>query len=346
MIASGGVPEGVTGAALGDWSDMRDALIQGRVVTRIGQLGASGDDAPDIFGHIAGALLDHAGNVLVLDRANHTVRTFDRGGRYLGAFGRAGPGPSEFLDPGGLELLADGRVVVSDRGNRLKVFSPIDSGYVHTDTRKTDLVPEHLCSEGGRLFVSGWRSEDNTVIHEIPLSPDRVAHSFGRGYEADDWLVQDQLSDGPIACVGNPVRVVFAFDQLPVLRAYAADGGALVWTSAVEDYRQAPITERRRSQGQPAVHFSSEGIRDHAVSMTAVSARHILFQTMRGERSNPDQVETRSYLIDAETGQGAFITSSLPIVVAADSAHYVAMWMLPFPRIEVRALDPQTGGSP
>ncbi len=344
------IPEGLTPSALSDWVQVRGALLEAQPVVQIGRLGSSGGEDPQVFGLISDVKLDKDGNVYVLDRRNRQVRIFDFQGEFLGAFGRSGPGPNEFHDPSGLELMREGRVAVSDRGNELKIFSPTDTGntsYEHEYTVQLLLVPEGVCSNRERVFVAGWLRSDNTIIHEVAVVPGQTDHSFGHGYDSDNWLVQGQLSDGRIACLGDPLHIVFAFELLPVLRAYEADGGALAWAAGIEGYAQLKITESSSSDGQPSVRFSSSGVRDVLSSVQAVSSRHVLVQYLRGEPSEiqkgSSDIIVRSYLIDVATGLGALISETLPIIVAADASRQVAMWMLPYPKLELRTIAPKGG---
>ena len=321
---------------------MRDALLQeARIIVSLGQSGIS--DAHDVFGLEIDVVLDGANRIFVLDRRNHAVKMFGLDGSYLGSIGRAGQGPGEFRDPGALEIMSDGRLVVSDRGNRIKVFSTSNDGYVQSETHRVELVPERACSTADRFFVSGWHGTTETVIHEVPISgKSGASQSFGHGYSADSWIVQDALSDGPIACLSNPPRVVFAFEQIPVVKAYSADDQSLLWAATLGGYTQPPLTEL--NSGGLAI--SGRVVQDIVVSLTPVSSRHLLLQTMRLPPSEPgqtievDDTETRSYLVDAETGQGALISVSLPVVAVAGVDHYVAMWFLPFPRLELRKWKP------
>ena len=343
VIRSGGTPIGLDSAALESWVSARDGLLSGWEVTAaLGQRGLVGGDTPEVFGIETDLVVDGE-NIVILDRRNQAVKIFRRDGHYLGVFGRAGQGPGEFKDPAGIEVLADGRLVVLDRGQEIKIFSRTDSGYVYTGLRKIGLVPEYMCSVHDRVFVSGWRRIDDTMIHEVLLSDSATTERhFGRGYQSDHWLPKDQLSDGPVACVGDPLRVMFAFRRLPIVRAYTVDDGALLWTSRNEDYLQPPIVERRSVDGRPGINFSNRGARDLVASVTTVSSRHVLLQNVRFEpKPDPADVEheVRSYLIDTATGQGAFISASLPLIAAVGRDYYVAKWMLPFPRIEIRVVQ-------
>lgn len=343
VIRSAGLPEQLGAGELDTWKRVRDALLTtGEVLTSLGRLGTSEDhEAPDIFGFEVDVAMNRSGHLVVLDRRNYAVKVFKPTGEYIGGFGRAGSGPGEFLDPQAIEVLSDGRLAVVDRGNRVNMYAPGDSGFSYLETHLVEVVPERACSAGDRVFSSGWRMADNTMIHEVPITAAPAAQHFGRGYKSEHWIVQDQLSDGPVACLERPARVVLAFELLPVVRAYDANTGTLLWESLLEDYLQPPVVEQRRADGPPRVFFSAEGKRDRIVSLTPVDDGHVLLQTMRAEPvSDPSvdpEIQTRSFLIHAMSGQGAFVSDSLPMIPLIADQHYVATWLLPFPRLEVRS---------
>jgi DNA-binding beta-propeller fold protein YncE len=83
------------------------------------------DDSGDRCGpELGGALaVDHRGRVYVADYGNHRVQVFDRQGRWLVGWGRAGSGPGEFRLPAGIAVDAEGQVWVADTGNhRIQQF--------------------------------------------------------------------------------------------------------------------------------------------------------------------------------------------------------------------------------
>jgi len=234
--------------------------------------------------------------------------------------------------------MSDGRLVVSDRGNRVKVFSPSADGYAHSATHRLELVPEKACSAADRLFVSGWDAGNETMIHEVPVSEGRGrSQSFGNGYTAGSWIVQDGISDGPIACFADPLRVVFAFEQIPIVAAYSAEDQASLWEAKLDGFMQPPLTEMPSG----GLAFSARVVRDIVVSLAPVSLRHLLLQTVRfPPRERETYLQIRSYLVDAATGEGALISISLPLVAAAGPEHYLAVWYVPFPRLELRTWSP------
>lgn len=345
LVRSDSVPSGMTADALAEWRRARSALVNARPVAQLGRLGADPGsvDDPQVFGRIADVEVGDDGRVYVLDRQYREVRIFDFAGQFVGSFGQGGPGPNEFRDPSGLELLANDRVAVSDRGAELKIFAPDGGQYQHEKTVVLDYVPEGLCSKDGRVFLAAGHDPSNSIIHEAAVSPDRAARSFGRGYQSDNWLVRDQLSDGRIACLGEPLRVVFAFELIPVVRAYAADEPALSWEVGVQGHAQMTITEQPSPGGQAGVRYSSVGTRDVVASLEAVTSRHVLLQYHRGNpedaRDGEPKLTTVSYLLDAATGRGALLDETLPLLVVADSDRQVAMWLLPYPKLELRIGD-------
>ena len=353
-IRLAGTPHGIERSSLDAWRRTRDALLKDHVV--LASLGQQGDfddpSAPDLFASELDVALDSTGHILVLDRGTHAVKVFAPRGEHIRTFGRSGEGPMEFRDASALDQLPDGRLVVTERGNRIKVFSPTTAHheYTYDATLRTGIVADYACSMSGRFFVSGWDMESNAIIHEIPLSPNGIKHSFGKGYIDDYWLIQDQLSNGPIACVEPLGLIVFAFQNLPVLKAYSVDTGEIVWTALLEGYMQPPIVEQPRPDGTGRIVFRGRGIRDRVTLLTPVSPGHILLQTVRYEPViNPganaiiDTLDVRSHLIDAKTGQGALISESLPLIPTVDPTYhyFAAVWLLPIPRMELRRFRPQ-----
>lgn len=341
LVRSDSIPAGMSPQELSKWRDARSALLNVQSVAQIGRLGDGAVDDPQVFGLIADVELDDHGNVYVLDRHSAQVRIFDSQGTFVAAIGKPGEGPNEFRDPSTLELLSNGRVAVADRGAGLKIFAPTEEGYELESSVQLSLTPEGMCAAGGQVFAAGWRRASNTIIHHATGSSTGQRRSFGSGYRSESWLVQDQLSDGRIECMDDPARVVFAFELFPVLRGYDAHDGKLVWEAGIDGYAQMKITETLSADGESAVAFSAREVQDNLISVTRVASSHFLLQYLRANpqdvRSGVAEPSTRTYLIDAATGRGALI-GPLPLVAAMDSVRQVALWLLPYPRLEVRAI--------
>jgi len=129
-----------TRVTAGDTSVVRTAGEAARYTTaeevRIGAI--EGADAYT-FGEVSDVAVGDDGRIFVLDGQALEVRVFSPDGRHLSSFGRAGGGPGEFKQPGGMVFLADGRLAVRDPGNtRMNIYSaegesltswPIPGGY-------------------------------------------------------------------------------------------------------------------------------------------------------------------------------------------------------------------------
>lgn len=339
-------PTGLSPAELSEWTRTRNWFVGARTTLRIGKLAVNGGEGPEVFGVIWDVEMDQAGNIYVLDIDNYQVRIFDSVGRYVEGFGGPGNGPEQFRAPKGIELLDDGRLVVADRGNQLKVFVKSPEGYSRTETIRVPLAPVGLCSIRDRIFVSARSNLGDAIVHEVATRQGRSHRSFGNGYKADNDLARGQLSDGLVACTAYPARVSFAFSLFPLVRGYDADDGELLWAARMKEYAQMGITEHRYPNGRSAIRFSHEGVVENLVLMHGISSKHFLMQTGRGVRPGQDDLPTdpeiRTYLVDAATGNGALVSDSLPMIMAADSIRHVAVWLTPYPRLEVRTSGPET----
>ncbi len=340
MLRGSGPPQNLSADRLALWSAAKVALLQAsasEALVALGRHGEMGDASLDIFGSLIYAAMDPEGTLFVLDRQNHAVKVFDRNGNAITSFGRAGQGPAEFRSPSRMERLPDGRIAVVDRGRRVSFFAPSESGYVHTTAVSVDRVPERACSAGGRMWVSGWDEDSGTAIREVEVAARSRSTSFGRGYRSDYWLVRGQMSKGDIACLDDPARVVFAFENIPVIEAYDADEGKMIWSAGVEDWLQSALTEVHEGRPQPSMEGGG-GTGDYSWGMKTLPNDFVLYQVLRGDEAG-ESYEVRTYLVDALSGEGALVSVDLPIVLAVGPDRIVLGWLLPFARLEVRPFE-------
>ena len=335
LIQSDGLPRSLASSSdTTAWLRLADAVADAVPVLDLGNLDG---DGPAVFGSIIDVELDERGHIYVLDEISRDLRIFDAAGEPVAKMGGQGAGPMEFRSPNAFALLTDGRIVVHDRGNRhLKVFGSTASGYALLETVPLHFVSEDLCVTQDRLFAEGWARDGDYILHEVAVGDSGADRDFGIGYEDDSALIRGQLSDGRIACLEDPPRVVFGFQLLPVVRAFSSQGDPL-WVSTVSDYAQLQITSGVDPDG-PYVSFPGEGDSDALVFAGAISPAHLLLQFAREESrptGEPD-VTFHTYLVDAATGHGVLINDELPRIVTATQTHYVVAWATPFPRLQVR----------
>jgi len=128
-VAAGVSPDGSDFVIVADTGNhaMRKVLEDGTVTTLAGTGAAGAADSPAQFNRPAGVALDAAGDVLVADTGNQTLRRIAAGSLAVTTLagtagvpgsqdGAAGPGVS-FNAPAGLAVAADGSLYVADSGN-------------------------------------------------------------------------------------------------------------------------------------------------------------------------------------------------------------------------------------
>lgn len=314
------------------WEHMKQRILNARAVLALG----ADAEGPELFGSIMDVAVDGQGNMFVFDVQGQEVHVFDRDGSFVQVVAGRGDGPSEFRSANGVEASADGRLLVSDRGNRLKIFGRDEQGWNLAENVVFPVTPESMCLGASGLFVSGWNREDETVIHRVPLPPDTSQRSFGAGYRNDDSLVRQQLSDGIVGCMAGGSRAVFAFQLFPIVQAFDVHSGEMAWESLIEDFAQMNV---RSERGPPAAVATSRNSEHEIVgNVVAFGDDYVLLQTglvLPQER----RVVVRTYLVDAQTGFGGLVADDLPRIMAPHADRYVAVFEEPFPRLEVRAMD-------
>ena len=300
------------------------------------------DEGPELFGMIGDVAFDAEGNILVADAADYSVRTFGPDGSHVASFGREGEGPMEFSSrPHSIGALADGRILVGTRGST-KIFGPAADGYQHLET--VSVYSDDFCfSADERMFTAIHDTrKSERVLHEVDQAGDSISRNFGHGYLDDEWLFRNQLSDGEIACLDDPLRLVFVFNERPIVRAHHPGEDEPLWTATFEDYLQPHYIGRYRESGGPSIR-SVRGDGEVVVNPHALSADHIVVQTLRFHLLT-FSFRLRTYLLDAATGHGALISEDLPQIREIAGGRMVVAWDDPYPRLEVRELGEGGGG--
>jgi hypothetical protein len=99
-----------------------DRALSGRP-TQLFSIGAEEGQSWEMLSNVGDVEFDRNDNLYLLDRGNKRVLVFDRAGRFVRQFGKAGDGPGELQMPTSISLLADGSVAVLDLAHRnISVF--------------------------------------------------------------------------------------------------------------------------------------------------------------------------------------------------------------------------------
>jgi DNA-binding beta-propeller fold protein YncE len=110
-------------------------------------------------------VLGSSGEVAVADRDNHRVQIFDSEGKYKRQFGTKGKdADGQFDRPVGLASDAHSNLLVTDRTNRLQVFSPEGKHLcTRSDLGLGNSTKGIAWSTGGEIAVANGKANDAHV---------------------------------------------------------------------------------------------------------------------------------------------------------------------------------------
>lgn len=305
-------------------------------VRRSSSLGVPQGESNLMFGRIEDVTVDPAGRLLVLDSRHNEVRVFGPAGTFIEAWGRPGTGAGSFRSPAMLAVGPKGEVIVADRGNNLKLFQWFSSSYVFRSAIHVPFVPEDLCLLKDALYVRGWTPQNLTINQYT--KDGALVRSFGTGYQDDQRLVREQLSDGLIACSDDESVIVAMFEHLPFIYAYSS-GGEPLWVSKIDDFRSITITSTTTPDGKNRVTLDARAEFDYASSLLLGPGGTFVLQTtrMRVEDVEKKEISTivRTYLIEARTGIGTYVNDALPLLREIHLQRVIAVEQEPFPRVVI-----------
>ena len=179
-------------------------------------LGGEESGGADLFYAPVDIDADADGRLYVLDSKDITVKQFDRSGAFLRAIGKGGQGPGEFEHPTSLEVLPDGRILVSDPYQLRNSF--FDAGGEFRSSSTMENYVEGLEAAVDGRIVAGYQDSERSeyVAGVLDLATGRLSPVFR---QAAFW----------------PARVMndrFQYD-LPYFVRWAADSrGRLIFGAA------------------------------------------------------------------------------------------------------------------
>lgn len=335
-ISSDTVPRGLSSPVAARWRAAKAAILGAETVLRLGHdMGGH-----ETFGAIRDVAMASNGQVFVLDDHAQAVRVFDSAGRFLETIGGVGDGPMEFRSASGIELLEDRTLVVSTFAGHVKSFAKVDAAWELSEfIRLPEIGTRDLCTTASkRIILTGHKRDDNTLVHELSI-PGGELRSMTPGYQHDNSVVQMTMGDGVIECLNSPDRIVFAGSHHGIVRSFDLATGEEVWVSRIAGFVPRPIHEYR--DGSITRPRTSEWEMVGAVN--EVLAGILVIQVGRFVPAT-ETVTVRSYLVDANSGSGAFLGDKLPPIVAVP-AGYVALFEDPYPRLEVRRFTRTNGAT-
>jgi hypothetical protein len=280
-------------------------------LARVRGIGALQEPDEQVFGEVSDLAVGVDGTIFVLDGMSQEVRAFSREGAYLASIGRPGKGPGEFTGARALALDEDGALYVLDeRLARISVLSP-DRTLAYQRSVRINYHATDLCFLDDRLFLVG-RHEDG-VIQE--LSPDGAfLGSFGSLYEGANPLLKASLSLGFMLCAPEAELIIAASPILPLVRAYAPDGG-LRWSVTLPGFKETVIEEN--ADGSVTYNVGPDKQYHKLLSLLYLPPALVLVQAglrTMGSGSSGEYEAVRTWVVSVEDGSVFSRTDSLPLL--------------------------------
>lgn len=281
------------------------------LLSRVRGIGALQEPDEMVFGEISDLAVSSDGTIFVLDAMSQQVRAFSREGAYLASMGRPGKGPGEFTGARALALDEDGALYVLDeRLARISVLSP-DRTLSYQRSVLIDYHATDLCFLNNRLFLVG-RHEDG-VIQELSLDGAFLG-SFGSLYEGANPLLKASLSLGFMLCAPEAELILAASPVLPLVRAYAPDGG-LIWSTTLPEFKETIIEENM--DGSVIYKVGPDKQYHLLESLLYVPPALVLVQAglhTMGSESPGESDAVHTWVLSAEDGSLFSRTDSLPLL--------------------------------
>lgn len=194
----------------------------GKVLMTFGKAGQSGKTT-DVFDRPTGIAFAPNGDIFIAEGhaptfGNSRIMKFDKNGKFIKTFGRAGSGDSEFKSPHVLAFDSQGRLFVADRSNsRVAIFD--QDGKFLTAWKQFGRPSGIFIDKNDMLYVSDSESED---------APGKDTNNPGckrgiRGGSIKDGKVQFYIPPPPVP---DP--------KLPPPEGVAADSHGNIYAAAVQ----------------------------------------------------------------------------------------------------------------
>jgi hypothetical protein len=316
------------------------------VTARIGtaQLIQTIDGGRDYLGVVQDVVVDDDGLIFVVDEANARIDVFSPEGARMASYGTHGRGPNEFIRPESIALDGDRGVLVIDRARPSQYFPRI--GGTLNDAIGFPSYPISVLYQDSLVIV---HADMDSVAIRVSDRAGREISQFGEMYETDNVVVKWKLSEGRLLGHSESSSFVVASRMLPLVHSFGVDG-SLRWSSEIPNYRPVPLVgfwsgryPGSRSSRKGTTHLLASIVRLGTSSLAIIQIAAREANMIKGLlRRN---VTMRYFLIDLETGEGAFMgeallarsSAEMPVLEwATDDRLYVGYFA---PEPEVRVLS-------
>lgn len=324
--------------------ELRRSVERLRASVLVDSIGTLDGPVATVLGLIRDVSVAGDGTLLVLDRANRSVRAFDKTGNPLFVLGRNGAGPADLRTPVSAWGKSANQITVYDASLGVKHFVRGRGGqFTVPKVVPISLQASAACSVGNRIFaaVQPWSSKpDSNFTVSASDSTGRIIQRFGGGYRSESNLVRSSMSEGQIACASSGT-VISSLVKLPFIFGFRPDGSR-AWTIRLEDFTIGRILQRQ-VDGRELVGLDPE----RPTTSITLQIREVLpgFAAVQLGLVTPEAIRARTfwstidtYLVDTRTGETAFVSDKLPLLGGSDGNRLYGFDNDPFPRILVYQL--------
>jgi len=291
-------------------------LIDGKYKT-IFTIGEDVESHEGLLGEVETALFTKDDRILVLDSNRSQIKIYDLEGNLIKNFGRPGRGPGEFMIPEAMALSSNNKLIVINRGNRINIYDYQNGSIEFENTILVKYVPEDLCTLNDKFIVRGVEQPNQelnaNILHEYSAKTGEHLRSLGSSYKSNNWLVVNQLSDGPIACNHESNNIIKMYEYLPYIYSYDLED-SLKWVTKINDFDNFEITEEYRGGNIPSVVFkTATGGSEMGYNLKSIFGDKVILQARKKVN---ERYQYLTYALNSKDGKGVFLGDNIPIIYA------------------------------
>ena len=315
-----------------------EALIDTSNLNKISTIGVLEGSRQYMLGNITATKVNSNSEIMILDAQYGIVRVYDvHSGKYKTQFGRAGSGPGEFSQPNDL-FIEKGKVYISDRVNKLQAFDA-ENEFKHKKELAVEFAPNSICGIDNDVFISGVDYEKFLTVHKMNMLNNKKIKSFHEAYKSDRSLARILLSNNIISCNSQTKTLAVVSPNLPYIYGYDMEGN-IKWVSELSDYNPIQTIEKTGDSGKPSItkRINPNDITDSYNKLLEIEGtEYFLLQINRSERNNNEVLYSNNmtFLINAFTGEGKFLTLDFPTVEAVSKNILVTKGQKGYPLINI-----------
>ena len=326
------------------WARAAVERLRRRTVTAT--IGAPDGDAEYLFGLVVDATFLSDGSLAVLDRQGSILRVYGPGGEHRYSVGGLGKGPGELDVPVALVAPNAFSLWILDGAQAIHRFRDVNGRLTFVDRLPIESFPRDACTANGSVVVHMPAHQPEATAGGVLFryDPGGTARAqFAVPYRYLERLVANRMKRGFITCSNTGV-VLLGFEYMNRLDAYRVSDGALLWHATFEDVRIPKLRESRLQDGRPSVQAAIDEYSSFHQLLSVVGGDGMPVVVQYGRRrtsdvrAREDRYVVETFLVLPESGQGIYVGEDLPQLLALTGDRVVALYVEPYPRVEVATL--------